>query len=33
VLAVTAVASVIATRRQSRQRDRADQVAAGRGGR
>ena len=33
VLAVTAVASVIATRRRSRQRDRADQVAAGRGAR
>jgi predicted tellurium resistance membrane protein TerC len=33
VLAATAVASVIATKRQSRQRDRADQVAAGRGGR
>jgi tellurite resistance protein TerC len=31
VLAVTAVASVTATRRRSRQRDRADRVAAGPG--
>ena len=31
VLTVTAVASIIASRRRSRQRDRADQVAAGRG--
>src|SRR5215469_9940716 len=33
VLTVTAVASIAVTRRRSRQRDRADQVAAGRGGR